>query len=76
MAFTTLAKTDWRKLLDGSKTCEEALGKFPSYAQVQTIANWTKDFYGKNWESDQNIITARLLRLNYCTLPQTHPVGE
>ena len=74
MAFTTLAKKDWRILLDGSKTCVEVLEKFPSYAKVETIANWTKEAYGKNWESDQNIITARLLKLNICTLPQSHPV--
>ena len=76
MAFTTLAKTDWRLLLDGSKTCEEALAKFPSYANVETIGNWTKEVYGRNWESDQNIITARLLKLNICTLPQSHPVCD
>ena len=73
MAFTTLAKKDWRLLLDGSKTCEEALGKFPDYAKVETIGKGLKDFYGKNWESDQNIIAARLLKLNFCTLPPTHP---
>ena len=76
MAFTTLAKKDWRLLLDGSKTCEEALGKFPSYANVETIGNWTKEVYGRNWESDQNIITARLLKLKFCTLPQSHPASE
>lgn len=76
MAFTTLAKKDWRLLLDGSKTCEEALSKFPSYANVETIGDWTKEVYGKNWESDQNIITARLLKLNICTLPQSHPASE
>ena len=76
MAFTTLAKKDWRLLLDGSQTCEEALGKFPSYANVETIGNWTKEVYGRNWESDQNIITARLLKLKICTLPQSHPASE
>ena len=54
--MVTLAKKDWRLLLDGSKTCEEALGKFPSYANVETIGNWTKEVYGRNWESDQKLI--------------------
>ena len=75
MAFTTLHKRDWRLILEGSKTCEAALDKFPDFAKVETVGNWTKEYYGRNWESDQNIITAQLVKHNICTLPPGHRVN-
>ena len=76
MAFTTLTKRDWRLILENSQSCEAALNKFPEYAKVETIGDWTKEFYGKNWESDQNIITAQLIKNRFCTLPKGHRVSE
>ena len=75
MAFTTMVKRDWQLILEDSKSCEAALNKFPEYAKVETIGNWTKEFYGKNWESDQNIITAQLIKNRFCTLPKGHRVS-
>ena len=75
MAFTTMTKRDWQLILEDSKSCEAALNKFPEYAKVETIGNWTKEFYGKNWESDQNIITAQLIKNRFCTLPKGHRVS-
>ena len=64
MSFTTLSKADWRLILLNSSTCEAALTKFSDVTKVLTIGDWTADFYGKNWESDQNVVTAQLLRHN------------
>ena len=93
MSFTTLHKKDWRLILEGSETCEAALEKFPQFAKVETIGNWTKEMYGRygykiyirflkiiltifsNWESDQNIVTAQLIRHKICTLPPGHNVS-
>ena len=47
MSFTTLHKKDWRLILEGSETCEAALEKFPQFAKVETIGNWTKEMYGR-----------------------------
>jgi len=74
MSFTTLHKKDWRLILEGSETCEAALEKFPQFAKVETIGNWTKEMYGSNWESDQNIVTAQLIRHKICTLPPGHNI--
>ena len=74
MAFTTLAKRDWRMILENSRSCEAALARFPEYARVATLGDWTKEFYGKNWETDQNIITAQLIKKGICTLPRGHRV--
>ena len=74
MAFTTLAKRDWRMILENSRSCEAALARFPEYARVATLGDWTKEFYGKNWETDQNIITAQLIKKGICTLPPGHRV--
>ena len=70
MSFTTLSKADWRLILLNSSTCEAALTKFSDVTKVLTIGDWTADFYGKNWESDQNVVTAQLLRLGICRAPR------
>ena len=43
--------------------------------QVHTIGDWTADFYGKHWESDQNVVTAQLLRFGICSMGN-RPVVE
>ena len=72
MSFTTLRKKDWRLLLDNKKVCESALVRFQREAKIQTLGSWTKDFYGKNWESDQSVVTSQLIRLQLCSLAPGH----
>ena len=70
MSFTTLSKQDWRLILLNSSTCEAALTTFSEVTKVLTLGDWTADFYGKNWESDQNVVTAQLVRLGICAAPR------
>ena len=70
MSFTTMAKRDWRIILLNCLTCESALSKFSDVTKVLTIGDWTADFYGKNWESDQNVVTAQLIRAGICSAPK------
>ena len=72
MSFSTLSKQDWRLILLNSSKCEAALNKFSDITKVKTIGDWTADFYGKHWESDQNVVTAQLLRLGFCSVPKNH----
>ena len=45
------------------------MDEFSDVTNVHTLGDWTSDFYGKNWESDQNVVTAQLLRLGICSPP-------
>ena len=40
---------------------QKALERFPRIAQVKTL-QYAKKSFGKHWESDQDVVTARLLR--------------
>lgn len=75
MSFTTLRKEDWRELLDNSSTCQQALERFPRISQVKTLQFAEKSF-GKHWESDQDVVTARLLRLGICTVPKDNRLSK
>jgi hypothetical protein len=61
MSFTTMAKRDWRMILQNSSTCEEVLEVFKRDISVKTLDDWGVS-NGKHWESDQNVVTAQLLR--------------
>ena len=61
MSFTTMAKRDWRMILQNCSTCEEALEVFKKDVSIKTLDDWGIN-NGKHWESDQNIVTAQLLR--------------
>jgi len=76
MSFTTMSKEDWSLVLLNSSTCEEALTKFSDVTKVLTIGDWTADFYGKNWESDQNVVTAQLVRLGICSAPRKYATNK
>ena len=69
MSFTTMTKSDWSLILLNRSTCEEALDTFSDITKIHTLGDWTSDFYGKNWESDQNAVTAQLVRLGICSPP-------
>jgi len=75
MSFTTLRKENWRQLLDNSSTCQQALERFPQISKVKTLQYADKSF-GKHWESDQDVVTARLLRLGICTVPKTNRLSK
>ena len=61
MSFTTMAKRDWRMILKNSSSCEEVLEVFKHDVSAKTLDDWGVD-NGKHWESDQNVVTAQLLR--------------
>lgn len=69
MSFTTLRKKDWRIILGNTSSCQQALEKFEYAVAVRTLAGGRGQ---KHWESDQNIVSAQLLRLGLCTLPVSH----
>jgi len=75
MSFTTMRKSDWRIILGNSSSCQEALHMFKDAAGIKTLAFVRSDF-GKHWESDQNIVTAQLLRLGICSVPKTNPLNN
>ena len=70
MSFTTMKKQDWCLILQNCSTCEAALSKFSDVTKVLTIGDWTADFYGKNWESDQNVVKAQLICAGICSAPK------
>ena len=75
MSFTTMRKREWRRVLANSSTCQEALATFRDAAGARTLEDQGVDF-GLHWESDQNIVTARLLRCpgSLDTRPQAGPL--
>ena len=48
-------------ILKNSSSCEEVLEVFKHDVSAKTLDDWGVD-NGKHWESDQNVVTAQLLR--------------
>ena len=55
-------------VLANASTCQEALATFQDAAGARTLEDQGVDF-GLHWESDQNIVTARLLRCHGSSVP-------
>ena len=75
MSFTTMTKRDWRMILQNTSTCEAALEMFEKDVSVKTLDDWGVN-NGKHWESDQNIVTAQLLRAKICSVPQQNRLNN
>jgi hypothetical protein len=50
---------------------------FQDAAKVKTLrADIVWGDFGKHWESDQNVVTARVLRLGLCSVPRANRLTE
>ena len=71
ISLLTLRKKDWRLILLNISSCEKIMDTFSDITEVRTLLFGTSTL-GQHWESDQNVVTAQLLRLGICSVPRNN----